>query len=96
MAFKKNNRASPGRPPGAKNKKTDLFAICAELGIDVFREMVTLAAHEIDKEKRFEKLQAVAPYLYAKKKEVLNLSDHTAEELLAAAEDKIVNEPEAV
>lgn len=78
-----------GRPPGAKNKKTNLFAMCEEKGINVFEELLTSAAAEEDPDKRFHKFKEIAPYLYAKKKEVLNLADAPVEELLDAAEAQI-------
>lgn len=93
MAFKRGHKLSPGRKKGSKNKRTDLFALCEELGVDVMREMITLASEEPDKELRFSKLRDIAPYLYARKKEVLNLADQPVEELLKAAEEKIKDDP---
>ena len=85
-----------GRPKGSKNKNTDLLAICAEKGINVFAEMLTIAVTTVDPLVRFGMLKEIAPYLHAKKKEVLNLSDTPVEELLKAAEEQIVkDEPSA-
>lgn len=44
--------------------------MCEELGIDVFKEMLQGAASEIDPDKRFNKFRDIAPYLYARKKEI--------------------------
>lgn len=60
----------PGRPIGSKNKRIDLHSICEEVGLNVFREMVSLANKTIDPNERFMKLKDIAPYLYAKKKEI--------------------------
>lgn len=91
MAWPKGKPRPPGagRQPGSKNKKTDLFAMCDEVGLNVFKEMITLASQTLDPETRFSKLRDIAPYLYAKKKEVLNLEDHSTEELLDVAEKKL-------
>jgi hypothetical protein len=78
-----------GRQLGTPNKKTNLFAICDEVGLNVFKEMVSLANKTRDAELRFAKLKEIAPYLYAKKKETLNLTDHNPDELLNAAEAKL-------
>lgn len=94
MSFRKTKRAGPGRPPGAKNKKTDLFALCAELKVDVMREMIEMAVACSDPDYRFAKMRDIAPYLYAKKKEVLNLDQHPVEELLEAAEKMLTDESE--
>lgn len=83
--------ATWGRKKGTPNKKTDLFGICAEVGLDVFKEMVTIAAKTLDDGERFSRLKELAPYLHAKKKEVLNLNDYTPEELVRAAEEQIEN-----
>ncbi len=89
MAFKRGHKLAKGRPPGSKNKRTDLFALCDELGVDVMKEMITLAAMTIDPDARFSKMRDIAPYLYAKKKEILNLDDHSVEELIETAEKKL-------
>ncbi len=81
-----------GRKPGSKNKKTDLFARCEEHGIDVFDELLLSAARELDPDKRFFKFKEIAPYLYAKKKEVLTLSEIPVEELLKAAEEGLTDD----
>jgi hypothetical protein len=89
MARPKGSPKLGGRQKGTPNKKTNLFAICDEVGLNVFKEMVTLASLAIEPNDRFSKLRELAPYLYAKKKEVLNLDDHTVEELIETAEKKL-------
>lgn len=59
-----------GRQKGTPNKKTDLFRMCEERGICVFTELLNGAASEDDPDKRFLKFKDIAPYLYAKKKEI--------------------------
>lgn len=76
-----------GRKAGTPNKKTDLFAVCAAKGIHVFEEMLSIAMTTTSPHDRFNMLKEIAPYLYAKKKEVLKLQDHSPEELLEAAEE---------
>lgn len=78
-----------GRKAGTPNKRTDLFAVCAAKGISVFEEMLTIALTTTDPDKRFGMLKEIAPYLYAKKKEVLKLEDHSPEELIETAEKLI-------
>lgn len=70
MGFKSGHKLATGRPVGSKNKKTNLFAMCEELKVDVFREMLQGAANETDADKRFIKFKEIAPYLYAKKKDI--------------------------
>lgn len=71
----------PGRPVGSKNKRTSLLDICDEVGLNVFKEMVTLANKTIDPLERFNKLRDIAPYLYARKKEMsVTLEDYSDEE----------------
>lgn len=82
-----------GRKAGTPNKKTNLFAMCAAKGINVFEEMLSSAAAEKDPDKRFQKFRDIAPYLYPKKKEVTNIEDIPAEELLDIAEKKLIDEP---
>ena len=89
MAFTKGHKLSTGRPVGSKNKRQDLFALCESKGINVFEEMLQIAITEEDHEKRFGMLRDLAPYMYAKKKEILNLNDHSPEELLDAAEEQL-------
>lgn len=55
-----------GRKKGSLNKNTSLMAKCAERGIDVFQEMLDIAMSEAQKDKRFDKMERLAPYLYAK------------------------------
>lgn len=64
--------------------------MCELHGINVFEELLTSAMAEQDEDKRFHKFKEIAPYLYAKKKEVVNLKDFAPEELLDAAEEKIL------
>ena len=85
-----------GRQAGTPNKKTNLFALCEEKGINVFEEMLSIAMTTLDPITRFGMLKEIVCYLHAKKKEVLNLSDTPVEELLKAAEEQIVkDEPSA-
>jgi hypothetical protein len=58
-----------GRPRGTKNKKTDLFRKCDEVGLDVFTRMLELAVKYKDTEKEWPKLKELAQYLYAKPKD---------------------------
>lgn len=88
-------RKTGGRKAGTPNRKTNLFAMCDEMKINVFEEMLVGASKETDPDKRFHKFKEIAPYLYAKKKEVVNLDDHTPEELIEAAEKKIDGTQEA-
>lgn len=94
MAFKKGHKLAKGRPPGSKNKRTDLFALCDEMKVNVFEEMLKLAVNATDDDKRFNYLSQCAPYLYSKKKEVLNLTETPVEELLEAAEKQLVESKE--
>lgn len=96
MAWPKGKPRAPGvgRKKGTPNKKTNLFAICEEVGLNVFKEMVKLASKTIDDDVRFSRLKEIAPYLYAKKKDI-SLTDLSAEELLDAAEQKLEPEPKA-
>lgn len=89
MPFKPGHRKYGGRKAGAVNKRTDLFQKCDARGIDVFDEMLSIALTTTDATIRFGMLRDIAGWLYAKKKEVLNLNDHSADELLAVAEQKI-------
>lgn len=76
-----------GRKKGTPNKKTDLFGICQERGIDVWEELLSGAAAEKDPDKRFNKFKELAPYLYAKKKE--STITYTPEQLLDMAEQEL-------
>lgn len=58
-----------GRPKGTKNKKTDLFRKCDEIGVDVFTELLTIAHSEPIPDKRFSKFHKLAEFLYAKPKD---------------------------
>lgn len=78
MAFYKGQG---GRPKGAKGKRTDLHAKCAEIGIDVFTELLEMANSEIDPHKRFNKFKELAAYLYARPKEEMDLNQFTPEEI---------------
>lgn len=70
MAKLKGSPKSGGRQKGTPNKKTNLFEMCSEKGINVFAELLDGAAAETDPDKRFLKFKDIAPYLYARKKEV--------------------------
>lgn len=89
MARPKGSPKMGGRQKGTPNRKTDLLAKCEAMGIDVFDELLSIAAKTIDPSTRFGMFRDIASYLYAKKKEVLNLSDHTVEELIETAEKKL-------
>ncbi len=93
--FVKGNKHGKGRPAGSKNRKQDLFAICDAKGINLFEEQLTAAMMEKDPDKRFSKFSELLPYVYAKKREVLNLEDHTPEELIETAEKLIDGSKEA-
>lgn len=58
-----------GRKPGSKNKRTDLFAKCDKIGVDVFEELLELAHGEPIPDKRFSKFFKLAEFLYAKPKD---------------------------
>lgn len=89
MGFKPGHKKVGGRKAGTPDKRRDLFAKCEAKGIDVFDEMLEIALTTIDPGVRFNMLRDISGYLYAKKKEILNLDDHSPEELLEAAEKKI-------
>jgi len=60
-----------GRQKGTLNKDSqDLFAICEKHGINVFEGMVLLAVEAEDPMERFNRLRELAPYLYAKRKDL--------------------------
>lgn len=58
-----------GRPKGAKNKRTDLFAKCDLHKVDVFEECLLIAMNEAIPDKRFSKFMKLAEYLYARPKD---------------------------
>lgn len=58
-----------GRQKGSKNKKTDLFAKCDEMKVDVFSELLEIAMNESVLDKRFTKFHKLAEFLYAKPKD---------------------------
>lgn len=58
-----------GRQKGSKNKKTDLFAKCEKMSVDVFEEMLIIAMDEAIPDKRFSKFKALAEFLYARPKD---------------------------
>lgn len=61
--------AGAGRKIGTPNQPTtDLFEICRRQGIDVFEEMVTIAANMKDPAARFSCWKEVAQYLYPKRR----------------------------
>lgn len=91
--FQPGHKLAKGRPLGSKNKRTDLFAICDEKGVDLFQEALTIALTTTDTDKRFGMIKELLPYVYPKKKEVLNLADTPVEELLNVAEQKLKDEP---
>lgn len=71
MAAPKGHKRYGGRQKGTPNKSTeDLLAICEKHGVNVFESMVILAAGEANRDKKFEKMAELAPYLYAKRKAV--------------------------
>lgn len=67
MAFK---YGQGGRPKGSKNKSTDLHAKCKSVGLDVFERMLELAMQAKGTQNEWPRLRELAPYLYAKPKEV--------------------------
>lgn len=71
MAKAKGSPKTGGRQKGTPNKDVqELFDICAKYDCDPFEGMVILAATESDPDKKFERLKEIAPYLYAKRKQV--------------------------
>lgn len=71
-----------GRQKGTPNKDTqDLFAICEKHGVSVFESLVMLTAAEEDKDRKFSKLLELAPYLYAKRKDLNVAIDPDANEI---------------
>lgn len=92
MGFQKGHKLAKGRPVGSKNKRTDLFAVCDEKGIDLFKEALTIALTTQEPAARFGMIKELLPYVYPKKKEVLNLADTPVEELLNVAEQKLKDE----
>jgi hypothetical protein len=71
MPAKKGQPKVAGREKGTPNKSTqDLEAICAKHNVNVFEAMVILAVTTDDDDKKFQRLEAVSKYLYAKRKEV--------------------------
>ncbi len=93
--FEKGHKFAKGRPVGSKNKRTNLLSICEENGINLFEEQLLAAMDEADKDKRFSKFSELMPYVYARKKETLNLSELSPEELLNAAEEQLEPAKEA-
>lgn len=84
-----------GRPMGSKNKRTDLFAIIEEVGLDPFKEMVTLAKLSTDPSEKYFRCQGLAPYLYPKLKNLeITLADLPDEEILAEAEKRLTKKNE--
>lgn len=60
-----------GRSLGVPNKPTqELFEICERHGVDVFEAMVIIIANDPDPDKRFDKLERVAKYLYPTRKAI--------------------------
>lgn len=60
-----------GRQKGTPNKdREDLYAICEQHGVNVFEGLVLLAARAEDDNTKFHRLMEIAPYLYAKRKQV--------------------------
>lgn len=65
-----------------RNKgRADPSLICTEHGIDVFEEMLIIALVETNPDKRFSKFKELAPYLYAKPKDEMDLSKFTPEQI---------------
>lgn len=69
MAAKDGSKTG-GRAKGTPNKRDtlDAVAVCREANVDVFKEMLTIATLELDTDKRFDKFEKCAPYLYPKRK----------------------------
>jgi hypothetical protein len=54
-----------GRPKGSKNKiRTDLHALCAEVGIDPIKKLLEISKDETDKPRQMEALKTVCKYIY--------------------------------
>lgn len=73
MAWPKGTPRPPGagRKAGTPNASTQsLEEICAKHGVNVFEAMVMLAVAELDPDKKYDKLEKLAPYLYAKRKDL--------------------------
>lgn len=74
-----------GRPRGTKNKRTDLHARCASVGLDVFERMLEIALEKKGTTEEWSKLRELAMYLYAKPKEVELSADQVRGYLEAVA-----------
>lgn len=70
-----------GRPPGAKNKRTDLHAKCDKVGLDVFERLLELALAHRDSEEEWGKLIQLAQYLYARPKDEGDIGKLTPEQV---------------
>ena len=70
MAFQKGKPKTGGRTKGTPNKATPLFAVCEEVELDVFKEMVLIAKRQSDDVIQFGMLRDIAPYLHARKKAI--------------------------
>jgi hypothetical protein len=71
-----------GRKKGTKNKRTDLFRKCDEVGLDVFTRMLEIAIkYQDEPTKQWPKLIVLAQYLYAKPKDESDISDFSPEEI---------------
>lgn len=71
MPFQPGHKQSKGRPKGVPNKPTqDLFEICAKHGVDVFEAMVMIVVNDPDPDKKFDKLEKIAKYLYPTRKAI--------------------------
>jgi len=71
MARPKGQPKLGGRQKGTPNKDTQaLFDICAKHGVNVFEGMVMIAAQDPDPDRKFEKLEKIAQYLYPKRKAI--------------------------
>lgn len=85
-----------GRKKGTKNKRTDLFRKCDEVGLDVFVRMLEIALeYKNQPDKQWPKLVILAQYLYSKPKDESDISDFTPEEIREYIMQSVKNEPNA-
>lgn len=84
-----------GRKKGTKNKRTDLFAKCERVGLDVFERLLTLALEARDTKGEWTKLSKLAEYLYSKPKEESDISDFSPEEIREYIMSAVNSEPKA-
>lgn len=75
MPFQPGQPKQGGRKKGTPNKRTALFEICEDLGVDPFREML-VAYKELDEPRdRIAALKEICQYVYPKLKSVEHSAD---------------------